>query len=669
MTENLEEVILRLTQDLEETQQEKVKAAEYGLQVLSEKQILQQRCEELELLLENSQKDFEFLKNEFELNKEALEASKYINRRAVNDREVHEQTILQQKELTEDSLSYTIQNLESELNQTKTLLKNAKGEADGLTKNYSKALSAQQALEKKNAALRLDLREAKALERRMLSEYSELEEENCSLQKQVSALRQSQAEYESFHHEIGRLSEEADYLHSQLEEASKLNELLGRQLDEALDSLAKERELKIAMKKDYSLYKNIYDLNHLAPTAGDAPKEPGPHEGISPVAGAAPNFSSLFSELNISEVAVLKEQLLQAEAEKVRLQKSLSEIQDAKNFDTDKNTSRDSQNLKDLQSELEDKNRLLVSLNDEKVHLGMELNISKTSCQEMMVSQKKISDDLTSVVEKLSHLYHHVCMKNREVPKRIVLDYMKKKTVQSEQKTSSAAVPKPDGSSDDTDSKVLMSTISTQIDHLREALDQSFSNMPELSESEASTKDAPPTENQAHEEELIRLRSLLSSKREQIATLRTVLKANKHTAEVALSNLKTKYQKEKAFVADTILKLRSELKALKEDAATFASLRAMFAARCDEYVVQLDDMQRQLAAADNEKQTLNHLLRLAIQQKLALTQRLEDLEFDREQHTRQLIEGSTSSKSQGKGFMGITSRSSNHVKRDQKNKF
>ena len=35
------------------------------------------------------------------------------------------------------------------------------------------------------------------------------------------------------------------------------------------------------------------------------------------------------------------------------------------------------------------------------------------------------------------------------------------------------------------------------------------------------------------EEEVIRLRSLLSSKREQIATLRTVLKANKHTAEVS----------------------------------------------------------------------------------------------------------------------------------------
>ncbi|MEQ2195363.1 hypothetical protein XENOCAPTIV_011569 [Xenoophorus captivus] len=52
----------------------------------------------------------------------------------------------------------------------------------------------------------------------------------------------------------------------------------------------------------------------------------------------------------------------------------------------------------------------------------------------------------------------------------------------------------------------------------------------------------------------------------------------------------------------------------------------MFASRCDQYVTQLDEMQRQLAAAEDEKKTLNSLLRMAIQQKLALTQRLEDLE-------------------------------------------
>ena len=49
------------------------------------------------------------------------------------------------------------------------------------------------------------------------------------------------------------------------------------------------------------------------------------------------------------------------------------------------------------------------------------------------------------------------------------------------------------------------------------------------------------------------------------------------TAEVALANLKSKYENEKAMVTETMMKLRNELNALKDDATTFSSLRAMFA--------------------------------------------------------------------------------------------
>ena len=56
----------------------------------------------------------------------------------------------------------------------------------------------------------------------------------------------------------------------------------------------------------------------------------------------------------------------------------------------------------------------------------------------------------------------------------------------------------------------------------------------------------------------------------------------------------------------------------------------MFAARCEEYVSENDEVRRQLTAAEDEKRTLNSLLRMAIQQKLSLTERLEDLEMDRE---------------------------------------
>ena len=59
-------------------------------------------------------------------------------------------------------------------------------------------------------------------------------------------------------------------------------------------------------------------------------------------------------------------------------------------------------------------------------------------------------------------------------------------------------------------------------------------------------------------------------------------------------------------------------------------LRAMFAARCEEYATQVDELQRQLSAAEEEKRTLNQLLKLAVHQKLELNQRLEAIELDRE---------------------------------------
>ncbi|KAG7261255.1 hypothetical protein CRUP_013818 [Coryphaenoides rupestris] len=171
------------------------------------------------------------------------------------------------------------------------------------------------------------------------------------------------------------------------------------------------------------------------------------------------------------------------------------------------------------------------------------------------------------------------------------------------------------------------------VKHLQRAVDCSLL----LSRQRAAARELAPMLDKDKEscmEEILKLKSLLSTKREQIATLRLVLKANKQTAEVALANLKGRYEAEKSMVTNTMNKLRNELKALKEDAATFSSLRAMFATRCDEYVTQLDEMQRQLVAAEDEKKTLNSLLRMAIQQKLALTQRLEDLAFDQEQTHR-----------------------------------
>lgn len=178
--------------------------------------------------------------------------------------------------------------------------------------------------------------------------------------------------------------------------------------------------------------------------------------------------------------------------------------------------------------------------------------------------------------------------------------------------------------------KSNIETVKDQIKYLKDVIDK-YIEISKSKESSGSSNAANANELEAElrecQEQVVKLKSLLSTKREQIATLRTVLKANKQTAEVALANLKSKYDNEKMVVSETMTKLRNELRLLKEDAATFSSLRAMFAARCEEYATQVDELQRAMSSNEDEKKTLNQLLRMAIQQKLVLTQRLEDIEM------------------------------------------
>jgi len=258
-------------------------------------------------------------------------------------------------------------------------------------------------------------------------------------------------------------------------------------------------------------------------------------------------------------------------------------------------------------------------------------------------------NELSNVTEELAKIYHHICTANNITPSRIMLEHSKGSDAKknAEEKTPESYRPSnmevlrsklktvqhlKDISQfgDSTAVATNLETVKDQLKYLKSAIESSL----EISKKKISTSSTDNPESPANEAELVeahdqvvKLKSLLSTKREQIATLRTVLKANKQTAEVALANLKSKYDTEKCIVSETMLKLRNELRLLKEDAATFSSLRAMFAARCEEYSTQVDELQRQLSSAEDEKKTLNQLLRMAIHQKLVLTQRLEDIEM------------------------------------------
>jgi len=115
--------------------------------------------------------------------------------------------------------------------------------------------------------LKSELKELKFRETRLLSDYSELEEENIGLQKQVSVLRSSQVEFEGDKHELRRLQEEVELLNQQNTELTHLRKLAEKQMEEALDALQSEREAKYAIKKDLDAKMNsesIFNLSNLA---------------------------------------------------------------------------------------------------------------------------------------------------------------------------------------------------------------------------------------------------------------------------------------------------------------------------------------------------------------------------------------------------------------------
>nr|XP_033778180.1 protein bicaudal D homolog 2-like isoform X2 [Geotrypetes seraphini]XP_033778189.1 protein bicaudal D homolog 2-like isoform X2 [Geotrypetes seraphini] len=732
--------VTRLTTELQETIEEKVQAAQYGLAVLEENVELKQKQGDLEA-------ECEALKLELNQIKEALSESYTNHKRVTEDGESREESLINESASKEAVLIEKIEELQNDVKQLKSSVSNTSAENERLNTAIQDLKKECKGLETEKSQFREKFKQCKVREVQQLQDFTELEEENISLIKQVSVLRQNQVEFEGLKHEFKGKEEETEILNGQLMEMSQLKEILERQLEEALETLKSEREQKNELRRELSGFLSTYDsLGNLQANLDELNEEEfdsgyGKLNGEirmstprnSNVCRPGPSLASdLFSELSLSEIQKLKQQLLQVDCEKASLVADVQELQKQLNIAKEALSTQQEQNnqlkqqmkvlqqfqdFDDLRSpcdmisslnlgtfecnydtpngeivqlraelheirqkyldfeakyqkekegwqaeseELDEKIKFYVQMgkNDREIlaELEEELKVSRKIFSDFQGKLNMAQDELMSFMEELANLYHHVCMCNNLTPNRVLLDYYKDgrgSRVQLRKRKSSDILGKvlfnsdneligdggdeqsPKGSlcspmgSDYGGDLVkepmnithLIAIVKDQISHLQGAVALSWHRTSMDSLATELEKD-----KEALVEEIMKLKSLLSTKREQIATLRTVLKANKQTAEVALSNLKGKYENEKNLVSETMVKLRHELKALKEDAATFSSLRSVFASRCDQYVLQLDEMQRQLSAAEDEKKTLNSLLRMAIQQKLALTQRLESLE-------------------------------------------
>ncbi|XP_053974302.1 protein bicaudal D isoform X2 [Hylaeus volcanicus] len=735
--EDLRIEIERLSRELDLASTEKVQSAKYGLALLEEKSALQQRCNDLEALYENT-------KHELEITQEALAKFQTTTKLTTKSGIEQEESLLHESAARETSLQTEIIELENETKQLRHELERVQAERDHALQEREEVGKDHQQAETDRKSLRTMLRECRFREARLLQDYSELEDENISLQKQVSGLRSSQVEFEGAKHEIRRLNEEVELLNSQVEELTNLKKIAEKQMEEALESLQAEREAKYALKKELDQRINsesIYNLSNLALSIrgitedqticsdgeDDSPalrRIEADLKTQEPGTSATDKQVDLFSEIHLNELKKLEKQLELAESEKTHLTQNLRESQYAveksqnelQSFvarivqlaahvqslhhlhsklpekQTDETTldklnqaimqyrqwsSMSAREVNQLQKDLAElENGLTISdstqqLRTELTNLRNKIPESEKSLREKLLDTEQRSvqlesdiatlsklameaggfldsaqNDLQNISDELAQLYHHVCTVNGEIPSRVVLDHEK---IVPEKEEENGKIEwcrtsfKTDIQIKDLESlskaKEIAKHIETamdQIKHLRSAVEHTIelSKVKGIQSNVCNVCEGSVNENKAEvadlQEQVIRLKALLSAKREQIATLRTVLKSNKNTAEVALTNLKSKYENEKSIVNETMLKLRHELRMLKENAATFSSLRAMFAARCEEYVTQVDELQRQLAAAEDDRKTLNQLLRLAVQQKLGLTMKLEELEVDRE---------------------------------------
>ncbi|CAL1682073.1 unnamed protein product [Lasius platythorax] len=726
--EELRTEIERLSRELDLASTEKIQSAQYGLALLEEKSALQQRCNDLEALYENT-------KHELEITQEALAKFQTTTKITAKSGIEQEESLLSESAARETSLQFQIIELEGETKQLRHELERVEAERDHALQEREEVGKDHQQAETERKSLRTELRECRFRETRLLQDYSELEDENISLQKQVSGLRSSQVEFEGAKHEIRRLTEEVELLNSQVEELTNLKKIAEKQMEEALESLQAEREAKYALKKELDQRINsesIYNLSNLALSIrgitedqticsdgeDDSPalrRIEADLKTQEPGTSATDKQVDLFSEIHLNELKKLEKQLELAETEKAHLTQNLRESQ----YAVEKSQAElqsfvarivqlaaHVQSLHHLHSKLPEKqseeatldklNQAIVQyhqwstmsarevnqLQKDLAELENGLTVSDSTQQlrtELTNLRNKLLDteqrsmqlesdvstlskltaeaggfldsaqnDLQNLSDELAQLYHHVCTVNGETPSRVVLDHEKSEIVPEKEEENGKmdwcrTLFKTDIKIKDLESLSKaqeiakhIETAMDQIKYLRSAVEHTIelskvkgmqSNICNVCETSVNENKAEVTDLQ---EQVIKLKALLSAKREQIATLRTVLKSNKNTAEVALTNLKSKYENEKSIVNETMLKLRNELRMLKENAATFSSLRAMFAARCEEYVTQVDELQRQLAVAEDDRKTLNQLLRLAVQQKLGLTMKLEELEVDRE---------------------------------------
>lgn len=668
-----------LSQRYEQATEDLHKAANAGLELLRQKEDLEKRLSEM-------QTDLDLTRAEVDKANQTLAEYRSQHQRTTRSELENEESLLEESSAKEEEYLQRIAKLEADLKKKEQELAEKKEELERIEKKHTKEIDSGAALEDERRKLRAELKETKEREQRLMAEYSELEEENIGLQKTVANLRGSQVDYESMKIDNNRLEEHIVVLKLTNEESEVLRVIAEKQLEEALLTAQQERDQRLAMKRELEQMRNaehisslndmLYGLERLGEDGELPPPQPGASDLFSELQGS--------SDVKVRELEAAKDGLQEEMKSKEKLfiefvtalgdslnihrptseldymharqQKDviLERIQNIAR-DTDRHEKEGEErrsgimkaDLRSLVLFAGEKNAQLAAAQDAMIQASDQLyqfyhqmtqnqGIStEKSVQEIVKKLRQLARDNAEDVPRVSLAEEGVesgtetdVNASRSIPlnsDRLVIAPSFAKEI--EKKLASVKV-KDVLSEADMRQRIL--TEGNPISETTESLKKMLQVVKRTSEQ--AFNQAVMASGAENEVELqnVKLRSLLSTKRDQISTLRTVLKSNKLTAESALSSMREKFESEKKMQMDITEKMRRELKQLKEDAATFASHRAMFTARGEELKSKVEELSAELRANEEEKKTLNQLLRLAIQQKLSLTQRLEDVEVDRD---------------------------------------
>eukprot|EP00111_Clytia_hemisphaerica_P021313 TCONS_00062732-protein len=556
-------------------------------------------------------------------------------------------------------------------------------------------------------------------EARFNEEYNTLEEENTSLQKNLSRAKQTMVEFEGLKVENQSLLDEIDSLRLQLQMASSARDQFEKQLHESLESLKEQREkithnqreineLKqqaIAQKCGMVYGKGDFNGRIDMDGGGEHPlvrqieqEYKTTHPSPSPAV-----VDDILKELQGGEVRDLEEQLRVVQEEKEHLEKELTrqasnadivadatsllrrgssgnvseegdeytlnnqlqELSDVRSRESAyqleiKRLCEETDELKELLVDVEnEKNALEESAKGESKQLSDDLLQTKSKLRESEGKVKDLKERVSVLKETASEgdgLFKNLYDGLVEILNQLLSVQCKVVIINGEEQTDSK-IAKPGEMSSPSDCLKLTTQVKRQVQTLNVAVEKTMNKQKTSSAKEGDTNGEQNNdiiaENALLKEQILKLKSLVTTKREQISTLRTVLKANKSTYEVALANLKSRYENDKQIQSEANGQLKKQIKSLKSECQTFASLRSMFASRCEEYLKELHEKQKAILAAEEEKRTLNQLLKQAIHQKVALTQRVEEFEIARER-LRQFTKKNAKSVPSGASATGAT---------------